>query len=45
MPSPEAVNPKSIPALASRRGFELEGSPEGHPQQRFSVQGTKPGDA
>jgi T3SS negative regulator,GrlR len=29
----------------SRRGFEPEGSPEGHPRQRFFVQGTKLGDA
>jgi hypothetical protein len=35
----------TISGRASRRGFELEGSPEGHPQQRFSVQGTKLGDA
>ena len=34
----------TISGRSSRRGFELEGSPEGHPKQRFFVQGTKPGD-
>ena len=34
----------TISGRASRRGFELEGMPEGHPKQRFSVQGTKLGD-
>jgi hypothetical protein len=31
----------TISGKVSRRGFELEGSPEGHPKQRFFVQGTK----
>jgi hypothetical protein len=35
----------TISGRASRRGFELEGSPEGHPEQRFFVQGIKLGDA
>ena len=35
----------TISGRASRRGFELEGSPEGHPKQRVFVQGTKLGDA
>jgi hypothetical protein len=35
----------TVSGRASRRGFELEDSPEGHPRQRFFVQGTKPGDA
>jgi hypothetical protein len=35
----------TISGRASGRGFELEGSPEGHPEQRFFVQGTKLGDA
>lgn len=34
----------TISGRASRRGFELQGSPEGQPQQRFSVQGIKLGD-
>jgi hypothetical protein len=35
----------TVSGRASRLGFELEGAPEGHPKQRFFVQGTKLGDA